>query len=141
AEDYYLLAQLYSRVCREILNIQQVLYYSEPSVNSLTRSVFDERMWTGIYAKEDVVKNYGGLKKDKKYTQAYLILYILNITEWFYQYNRPVFEKNQELLRRTFRKYDTEDILSYMGWRGKIKYALYAISPQLFLYVKSCYGK
>lgn len=141
AEDYYLLVQLYTRVCRDISDIQQVLYYSEPSVNSLTRSVFDERRLTGIYAAENVLKNYCGSKKEKKCMQANLIISILNITEWFYQYNRPVFEKNQELLRKTFRKYGTGDILSYMGWRGKIKFALYAISPQLFLYVKSCHKK
>ena len=141
AEDYYLLVQLYTRVCRDISDIQQVLYYSEPSVNSLTRSVFDERRLTGIYAAENVLNNYCGSKKEKKCMQAILIISILNITEWFYQYNRPVFEKNQELLRKTFRKYGTGDILSYMGWRGKIKFALYAISPQLFLYVKSCHKK
>lgn len=73
--------------------------------------------------------------------QANLIISILNITECFYQYNRPVFEKNQELLRKTFRKYGTGDILSYMGWRGKIKFALYAISPQLFFLFKNCYRK
>ena len=136
-----MLVQLYTRVCRDISDIQQVLYYSEPSVNSLTRSVFDERRLTGIYAAENVLKNYCGSKKEKKCMQANLIISILNITEWFYQYNRPVFEKNQELLRKTFRKYGTGDILSYMGWRGKIKFALYAISPQLFLYVKSCHKK
>ena len=140
-EDYYLLVQLYTRVCRDILDIQQVLYYSEPSVNSLTRSVVDERMLTGIYALESVLKNYGESEKVKKYMKAKLAVSIPGIEGQLYQYNRPVFEKNQELLRKTFRKYGTGDILSYMGWRGKIKFALYAISPQLFLYVKSCHKK
>lgn len=141
AEDYYLLAQLYSRVCRDILDIQQVLYYSEPSVNSLTRSVFDERILTEIYAKKDVLKNYGGLEKEKKCMQANLALAILNIAERLYQCNRPVFERNQEFLRRTFRKYGTWDILRYIGWKSRIKITLYAISPQLFFYVRSCYKK
>ena len=73
--------------------------------------------------------------------QANLIISILLISERLYQYNRPVLERNQEFLRRTFRKYGRWDIMSYIGWRGKIKFALYAISPQLFLYVKSCYEK
>lgn len=73
--------------------------------------------------------------------QANLIISILNITEWFYQYNRPVFEKNQEFLRKVFRKYGTWDILRYIGWKSRIKITLYAISPQLFFYVRSCYRK
>lgn len=141
AEDYYLLAQLYNRVCREILNIQQVLYYSEPSVNSLTRSVFDERRLTGIYAEESVLKNYVRSEKGKKCMQANLIISILNIAERLYWYNRPVFERNQEYLRKIFRKYGAWDVLKYIDLRGKIKCVLYAISPQLFFYVTRCYRK
>lgn len=141
AEDYYLLAQLYNRVCREILNIQQVLYYSEPSVNSLTRSVFDERVLTEICAKEDILKNYGKSEKIKKYMEADLAVSILGIEGQLYQYNRPVFEKNQEVLRKVFRKYSTWEILRYIGWKSRIKITLYTISPQLFFYVRSCYRK
>lgn len=141
AEDYYLLAQLYSRVCRDILDIQQVLYYSEPSVNSLTRSVFDERMLTGIYAEESVLKNYGRSEKEKKCMQANLIISILNIAERLYQCNRPVFEKNQEFLKKSLRKYVAWDVLKYIDLRGKIKCVLYAISPQLFFLFKNCYRK
>ena len=67
--------------------------------------------------------------------------YIIGQLAIYYQAIPVIIEKNQELLRKTFRKYGTGDILSYMGWRGKIKFALYAISPQLFLYVKSCHKK
>lgn len=140
-EDYYLLVQLYTRVCRDILDIQQVLYYSEPSVNSLTRSVVDERMLTGIYALESVLKNYGESEKVKKYMKAKLAVSIPGIEGQLYQYNRPVFEKNQEFLRKVFRKYGTWDILRYIGWKSRIKITLYAISPQLFFYVRSCYKK
>lgn len=72
-EDYYLLAQLYTRSNGTILDTQQVLYYSEPSVNSLTRSVFDERMLTGIYAEESVLKNYGVSKKEKNVCRRILL--------------------------------------------------------------------
>lgn len=140
-EDYYLLAQLYMRSNGTILDIQQVLYYSEPSVNSLTRSVFDERRLTGIYVKENILENYGGSKKVKKHLRADLTISILDIAEQLYQCNRPDFEKNKEFLRRSFRKYGTWDILKYIGWRGKIKITLYAISPKLFFFVKSCYRK
>lgn len=140
-EDYYLLVQLYTRSNGTILDTQQVLYYSEPSVNSLTRSVFDERMLTGIYAKESVLKNYGVSKKEKKCMQANLIISILNIAEQLYWYNRPVFEKNQEYLRKIFRKYGAWDVLKYIDLRGKIKCVLYAISPQSFFCVRSCYKK
>lgn len=78
-EDYYLLVQLYTRVCRDILDIQLVLYYSEPSANSLTRSVVDERMLTGIYALESVLKNYGESEKVKKYMEANLAVFIPGI--------------------------------------------------------------
>ena len=141
SEDYYLLVQLYTRSNGTILDIQQVLYYSEPSVNSLTRSIFDERRLTGIYAKENILENYSWSKKAKKYLKANLTIYILDMADLFYQYNRPVFEKNQEFLRRNYRKYSTWDVLGYLGWRKKIKYILFAISPQLFFLVKSYYRK
>lgn len=105
SEDYYLLAQLYTRSNGTILDIQQVLYYSEPSVNSLTRSIFDERRLTEMYAKENALKNCKESEKGKKYMQTNLIISIVNIAEQLYRYNRPVFERNQEFLRRTFRKY------------------------------------
>ena len=98
-------------------------------------------MLTGIYALESVLKNYGESEKVKKYMKAKLAVSIPGIEGQLYQYNRPDFEKNKEFLRRSFRKYGTWDILKYIGWRGKIKITLYAISPKLFFFVKSCYKK
>lgn len=94
-----------------------------------------------ITKQESVLKNYGESEKVKKYMKAKLAVSIPGIEGQLYQYNRPVFEKNQEFLRKVFRKYGTWDILRYIGWKSRIKITLYAISPQLFFYVRSCYKK